>query len=158
MRSVRREDGFSIVELMVVVVIIALLVAIGLPTFLGMQERAQDTAAKDSAILTLKVARGLATDSDEDFSDVSTTTLNSNEPNLTYLDGDVSSGGPTEVSQLVPDAGAGDEIFVAAVQSESGSCFYARMLARGGTDFGEVAGADCRADDHGSVVFGPSWD
>ena len=152
-----REDGFSLIEIVVVVLIIAVLIGIAIPTFLGMRERAHDAAAKESAALALKIATGFATDGTEDFSTLSTSALNASEPSVTFIDGDLASTGPAEVSQMVPDAGAGDQIFVAAVQSESGDCFFARVFANGGTDYGEVAGTDCRADDHGSVLFGPSW-
>ncbi len=42
----RNEEGFTLVELMVVVLIIAILVAIAIPTFLGARESAQDRAAQ----------------------------------------------------------------------------------------------------------------
>ncbi len=41
-----REDGFTLVELMVVVLIIAILIAIAIPTFLGARQGAQDRAAQ----------------------------------------------------------------------------------------------------------------
>src|SRR5680860_1415575 len=40
-----REDGFTLIELMVVILIIAILIAVAIPTFLGFRERAQDRAA-----------------------------------------------------------------------------------------------------------------
>lgn len=40
------DPGFTLIELMVVIAIIAVLVAIGLPTFLGFRESAQDRSAQ----------------------------------------------------------------------------------------------------------------
>jgi len=41
-----KEEGFTLIELMVVVLIIAVLVAIAIPSFLGFRNRAQDRAAQ----------------------------------------------------------------------------------------------------------------
>ena len=43
-----RERGFSLVELMVVVLIIAVLIAIAIPTLLGARQRANDRAVQSN--------------------------------------------------------------------------------------------------------------
>lgn len=60
----RREDeqGFTLIELMVVVLIIAILIAIAIPTFLGAQDRARDRGAQSDLRNALTAARTIATD------------------------------------------------------------------------------------------------
>lgn len=44
----RNESGFTLIEMMVVVLIVAILIAIAVPTFAGARTRAQDRAAQVS--------------------------------------------------------------------------------------------------------------
>jgi len=57
-----REDGFTLIELMVVVLIIAILIAIAIPTFLGAQNRARDRSAQSDLRNAATAAKTLSTD------------------------------------------------------------------------------------------------
>src|SRR5258705_6224087 len=63
LRRLRDEDdGFTLVELMVVVLILAILIVMGLPTFLGVRARFEDRAAQSDLRNVVLAARILYTD------------------------------------------------------------------------------------------------
>ncbi|HUP70122.1 MAG TPA: prepilin-type N-terminal cleavage/methylation domain-containing protein [Acidimicrobiales bacterium] len=80
----RDEEGFTLIELMVVVLIIAILIAIAIPTFLGAQDRARDRGAQSNLRNALTAAKTIATDAEGIFSGVTTTSMEDSEPVLNY--------------------------------------------------------------------------
>lgn len=58
----RDERGFTLIELMIVVLIIAILLAISIPTFLGAQNRARDRSAQSDLRNAVTAAKTVSTD------------------------------------------------------------------------------------------------
>ena len=61
------EDGFTLVELLVVVVVLTILTAIALVTFIGQRNKAYDASAKSNARNAVSYAEACYTDS-QDYS------------------------------------------------------------------------------------------
>lgn len=83
----RDDKGFTLIELMVVVLIIAILIAIAIPTFLGMRKRAQDRAAQSDLRNGYTAAKAFFTD-DETYTGFTAAIALESEPSLDWVDGD----------------------------------------------------------------------
>jgi type IV pilus assembly protein PilA len=89
-RADRDEEGFTLIELMVVVLIIAILIAIAVPTFLGARQKAQARAAQSNVRNAFSAAKTFFTDNEKYSTDATTvatsliTELGNIEPSLTY--------------------------------------------------------------------------
>ena len=128
-REMKDQDGFTLIELMVVVLIIAILIAIAIPTFLGLRQRAQDRAAQSDLRNGLTAAKTFYTDN-ESYSGFDNTDGAAIEPSLTW------NAGATVKGQVSVHVFAGDTDDVLLVgQSQSDRYF-------------------CIADDDGQTVTG----
>jgi type IV pilus assembly protein PilA len=126
---VREERGFTLVELMVVVLIISILVVLALPTFLGARVRASDRATQANIRNAFAAERAYYTDTLTYTTDpVEMTAI---EAAITYVDGDTPLVEGVVYLHLHP---LPNEIFASAM-SESGTCWYLREIDGGGAQF-----------------------
>jgi type IV pilus assembly protein PilA len=79
------EAGFTLIELMVVVLVIGILIAIALPTYLGARKRAQDRAMQTNMRSGLAAALAYYTEK-QDWNGFDATAASGEEPRIQWVD------------------------------------------------------------------------
>jgi prepilin-type N-terminal cleavage/methylation domain-containing protein len=77
--TIQDESGFSLIELLVVILVISILAAIAVPSFAAQKGKAQDAQAKELARTAETTAELIGTDNGGEYEHVSTTELNKYE-------------------------------------------------------------------------------
>jgi type IV pilus assembly protein PilA len=148
-----REGGFTLIELMVVVMIIAILVGIAIPAFLGARRRAQDTASKSNLRNALGTAQTIFTDNQAYLATAAmVTSLGSEEPSLTFQNDTTPSTAAKQISLATSASTVGGTLdtIILASASGSGTCWFYRHvatagLASSGTYYGTTTSGACQA-------------
>lgn len=146
------EQGFTLVEVMVVVLIIGILLAIGIPTFLGARTRAQDRAVQSNLRTAQTSALVIFTD-EGTFRTSTPANLRIAEPSLTWIG--LNSVSRTDIRVSVGRSSDNTE-FGAAAMSDSGTCYFVRLSSQGATQYGSSTTTACTAA-NALTVTGPSW-
>ena len=144
-----RDDGFTLVELMVVVLIIAILIAIAIPTFLGARTRAQDRAAQSDLRNGLTAAKVYYADNDTQDYAFAALDLADVHANLTFVPGNNPAVGEVGFVTLANTDGAADQavVFLARSQSTTWFCLLDEASgSRSGTFFGLAVSPGTGAD------------
>ncbi|MHB8296932.1 MAG: type II secretion system protein [Acidimicrobiales bacterium] len=140
------EQGFTLIELMVVILIIAILMAIAIPTYLGARNRAENSAAESNVRNALTSANVLFSKYN-DYTSVSQTGLASAEPALSFLGtgatGAAASGYAANTVGWFTGPGSNppaSSFIVLESVSQTGNCYWIYQQANGPTQYGRGSG------------------
>jgi type IV pilus assembly protein PilA len=123
------DAGFTLIELMVVLLILAILLAIAIPTFLGVTGGANDRAAQSNLNTSLTTAKAAETQQNQTYGTTATgdlitaAILHGKEPSITFQDSGTGVTTPGPVSVYVDVAGNG--IVMASYSKSTNKCWFA---------------------------------
>jgi type IV pilus assembly protein PilA len=131
-RMDREDEGFTLIELMVVVLIIAILLAIAIPTFLGARNSANQRAAQSNLRNALTAEQTYWTNNQ--VFDSTTTVMSSVESGITWVNAAPTSGNNVDVAIGGP-TGNPSEIVLLEAYSKDGNCYYVEQSDDATTSF-----------------------
>jgi type IV pilus assembly protein PilA len=168
------DSGFTLIELMVVLLILAILLAIAIPTFLGVTKTANDRAAQSNLNTILVTSKAIYQTGGQVYgtavvpatsagasanSSTVKTQLQAQQPSLTFTTGAATAQGQVSVAV----ASDGQSIVLATPSKSTGNCFYvmdnaANQVGTGGLDpYLTLSGYTGQAMISGSNILSGTW-
>lgn len=144
----KQNEGFSMVEIAFVMLLIAGMMAITIPAWAGTRDRGSDAEARTTVGNALRVARGevVAPGGQHPGTDEAIARLSPAEPLYLWVDETVPAEGPDEVSVLsIPDGNGNNHDLLMVTRSESGRCFAVRDNVQQGTSYTSWIAPQCTA-------------
>lgn len=150
----RRDTGFTMIELMMVVAIIAILLLVAIPTFVGSKNRASDRQATTILHSSLVAARIGAADQG-DYAWLTPVTLQAEERSVRYTDAATSARASSNEVSVATGISGGSTYVIMASLSTSGKCYALLEAVDAATTYQVVSpAASCTA---GSFTLGSGW-
>lgn len=149
LKAATEETAFSLVELSLVMLVIAILIAITVPSFLGAQEKAKDKDAQADlqiAIVTEEILRSDGNTYSEDL-----VALAEEEPSVVFELMDSSLAVPADTGKVYLDVAPPDGRLYLSSRSGGGDCFYLRSIPVG--TGGPIRARDSSCDPAGTQTY-----
>lgn len=118
----RERTGFTMIELMMVVAIIAILLLIALPTFMGSKDRAQDRQATTILHSSLVAAR-IGNADQGDYAWLTPVSLQAEEHSVVFVDAATSARAGSNQVSVATGVSGGSTYVIMSSMSRSGKCY-----------------------------------